>query len=120
MLPNTTPPNREWYFNRCAELHKLSGKPELFPPFLVAQGCYSTLIRIYGTPWRVIWALTRDRLGWHREHVQSVCWDSWHRYIRGRTQEEIMELWEVWLEKETGSDCREWPNEISVDVEEPL
>jgi len=118
MLPNTKPPNREWYFNRCAELTKVAGKPEMFPPFLVAANCHFVLIRIYGGPWRVLWVLLWDRLEHEQERFRSICWDSWHRYICQRTQAEIMERYEVWLEKETGYDCREWPDEIEIEEAE--
>lgn len=54
MLPNATPPNKEWYFNRCEALAQTVQKPEMFPPFLIASYCQSVLVRIYGSPWRVV------------------------------------------------------------------
>lgn len=107
MLPNTKPPNREWYLDRCAALAKTASRPEIYPPFLIASYCESVLIRIYGSPWRVIWLLIKDRLRSHWEHAKQECWHSWHTYVMQR----------MWLEKETGYDDREWPDEVEVDDE---
>lgn len=112
MIIKITPPNREWYLNRCTELEKALGHKRAMPPFLIFSLCQSVMVRVAGGPWRVIWYLFLDRLEHLWNRIKSNSWDSWRRYILLETQDEIMEAYHVWLEKETGHDDREWPDEI--------
>jgi hypothetical protein len=115
MLPATQPPNKEAYLNRCEALARTVTKPELFPPFLIASYCHQVLVRIYGSPYRLIWLLIKDRTRHDYERTQFRCWESWHKYVMLRTHDEFMEIYEAWIEKLTGYDCREWPDTIEVE-----
>lgn len=109
-----SPPNKQWYYDRCDALARALKRKEVMPPFLIVSMCQLLMVRAIGSPWRVIWFLILDRLHREWDRFKDNIWWSWHQYIRLRTHAECMELYETWLEKKTGYDCRDWPNEVEI------
>lgn len=111
------PPNREFYLNRCRSLRRSLNSVEIMPPMIIVANCWFVLKRALGSDWRVLrWILLN--MGHDKwEHWKEHAWFTWHYYIRCRTQEEITELIDQWLEKTTGYDDREWPDVVTVEGE---
>jgi hypothetical protein len=107
------PPNRDHYLNRCAALKKSLNSAEYMPPFLICANCWFVLKKALGNDWLVLRWMVLNMIHDRWQGWQERAFWTWHKYIRCRSIDEIVEVIDQQLERETGEDHREWPNVIA-------
>jgi len=85
------------------------------PPILICAQCSYVLNRALNGKYKAVWWLFLSAIDSTIWDWKTELWFTWHYHICCKTLTEIEELKDQWLEKVTGDDYREWPNEVSVE-----
>lgn len=112
-----TPPNKQFYDERCKAARDCFKHADIMPPFLVTYMCYSVMYRALGGNGKILWYVLGQIVSTAWSGYRNRLWWTWHLYVRCRSRGEIQEIIDQQLEELTGEDEREWPDVVTIEEE---